>query len=344
MAVRGYGEADGLELLVDAWQALIELTGAELVVGDHAPTLALAAYGVVPMVLVGTGFAIPPTGGRDFPTLDPAARPTASADRVLEVVREVQRRRGRPAPEALPGLLAGAARFVHTFPELDPYRAIRAEAIAEPFRRHSSPVPPPSSRSIFAYVGPEYPGVERLLPYLAGADFRCAAYIRGSPAGLVEAARRAGVEVFDDPPPLDEVLAGVDAVVHHGSLSTAEAALAAGRPSVSLPEHMEQELTARALDELGVGRSLTGRFPVEAVGDALRAVLAPGGSPPRAMELARELEERPGQGCLTRIVDRCLEWLSPSESNGSPSRERNRPCPAPDPDANEPVTSSDPAH
>jgi UDP:flavonoid glycosyltransferase YjiC (YdhE family) len=111
-------------------------------------------------------------------------------------------------------------------------------------------------------------------------------------------------------PSLAEVLPGVSAVIHHGSLSTAEAALAAGRPQVALPRHLEQELTARALADLGVGRALTGKFPVDAVGQALRNVLVPGGIPDRAMKMARDLDARPYEGCLIPIVDRCLGWLS----------------------------------
>src|SRR5262249_52480124 len=108
LAVRGFADANGLGALVGAGQALIALTGAEMVVCDQAPSLCLAAFGVLPTVLVAAGLTIPPAEGREFPTLDPTARPMATADRLLETVREVQRRRGRPAPETLPAMLAGS--------------------------------------------------------------------------------------------------------------------------------------------------------------------------------------------------------------------------------------------
>ncbi len=79
LAIKGYADADRLGLLVNAWQTLIDLTRAELVIADDAPTLCLAAYGVVPTVVIGIGFAVPPTEGSDFPNL--AGATAENADR-----------------------------------------------------------------------------------------------------------------------------------------------------------------------------------------------------------------------------------------------------------------------
>src|ERR1017187_3875085 len=75
LAVRGFANADELEAQVEAWQQLLDLTGANLVVSDYSPTLNLAAYRRVPVVLVGNNLAIPPVELPWFPILDANAAP-----------------------------------------------------------------------------------------------------------------------------------------------------------------------------------------------------------------------------------------------------------------------------
>lgn len=309
LAARGFDDPDGLGMVVSAWQRLIDLTGAAGVVVDAAPALELAAYRALPVVSVENGFHSPPVEGWAFPVLDPAAWPIASPERLLAVVREVQRRRGRAAPESLPALFGGARRFVHTYPELDPCRAVRREPAAGPLHRLAAPVPSPGGASYFAYLAADYPGVDLLLPHLAAAGFRGAAYIRNASPALVETARTVGVEVHDSPPPWDEVLPRAAVVIHHASLGAAEGALAAGRPHVLLPRHLEHELTAQALEDLGVGVALKGRLTVQDVEGAVRRALTGPAYTDRAMALARTLRERAPGESLTRITECCLSLL-----------------------------------
>ena len=125
LAIKGFADADGLALLVGAWQGLIERSAHQVVIADFAPSLCLAAYGVVPTVVIGIGFAVPPAHGDEFPRIGPRFGTIKPPDQILEIVREVQRRRGRPAPATLPALLAGSARFVHTIDEIDAYKGMR---------------------------------------------------------------------------------------------------------------------------------------------------------------------------------------------------------------------------
>ena len=247
LAVKGFADLAGLDLMVRSWQSLIDLTSAELVICDHAPTLCLAAYGQIPSVVMGIGFAVPPAEGPEYPRLASGVGRQTPVEEMLAVVREVQRRRGLPAPASLPALMGSSARFIHTLEELDTYRFARAGEVIEPLHAPSPPLPVAKSSAFFAYLSPDYRGIGQILPHLAAAGLRGSAYIRGSPAALVEAGRRAGVTVYDDPPPLAEVLPGAAVVLHHGGLNTTEATLAAGRPQVLLPAHLEHELTARAL-------------------------------------------------------------------------------------------------
>jgi rhamnosyltransferase subunit B len=310
LAIRGYADADGLLHLLNAWQSLIELTGAELVVCDFAPSLCLAAYGVLPTVLIGAGFDVPPASGDEFPRLGPGQGTGISSDRILEIVCDVQRRRGRPAPESLPSFMATPNRFVHTIAEIDIYRATRADAVVEPMHRPPPPPPAAPANTFFAYLNADYPGVELVLPRLAADGFQGAAYMRLAPPGLVADARRAGIKFHDSPAPLAEALAQAAVVIHHGGLNTAEAALTAGRPQLALPIHLESTLNAQALTELGVGRALSGRNSVAAISQSLREITAPGDYSRQAEAFARTIEARNYQGCLPKIVECCEASLS----------------------------------
>ena len=75
LAIRGFADADELFPLVRAWQALIDLVRPDLIVCDHSPTLCLAAYRSVPVVMIGTGFTVPPAEHSEFPPLQPSVAP-----------------------------------------------------------------------------------------------------------------------------------------------------------------------------------------------------------------------------------------------------------------------------
>ena len=311
LAIRGYADADGLEALVGGWQKLIELTRAELVVCESAPTLVLAAYGGTPALAMENGFHAPPSHLPAFPTLHAAAAPVVPAEVLLDCVREVQRRRGRRSPSTLPGLFGEAHRFVRTFPETDPYRDVRPKPADGPLCQLPGPLAPPTGRSTFyAYLAADYPGADLLFPHLAAAGHRGGVFLRNASPALLDVIRGAGIEVQETLLPLHEACTRAAVVIHHGSLGAAEAALAAGRPQLSLPRHMEHEYTGRALEDLGVGLSLTGRLSLQDVEHALSRLLTEPAFAARAMALAHEVRARlPGE-CLTAIVDCCLRLLA----------------------------------
>lgn len=313
LAIRGFADPDGLEALVAAWQALIDLTGAELVVADHSPTLCLAAYRTLPVVQLGNGFSVPPADATAFPSLDPQAAPLVPPERLLAVVQEVQRRRRRPAPETLPGLFAGGTRFVRSLAELDPYRAVRKDPAVGPLQPLPEPSAPPDRPRLFAYLSAEFPGVEHVLTALSAAGWVGSAYLRGASPEFRASARRGGLEIHETLPPLAELLPRVSVVLHHGGAGVAEAALAAGRPQVLLPQHLEHELTARALEGLGVSTALTGAVPAPAVGQALSRLLTGSRFSASALAWGETLAARGRQALLGTIVARCLECLSEPE-------------------------------
>ncbi len=307
MALQGYAEVEGLLGMVGGWQALIDLVRPRLIVCDFSPTACLAAFGVIPVVIVGNGFTVPPAGLDAFPPLLPEAQPIIAQRAILDVIQEVQSRRGRPEPATLPGLFAGE-RFILVFPELDPYREVRREPCLGPI---GSPTPPPSplpeAPSIFAYLDGDRPLVEEILAALAGDGITVSAYVRGATADLARRLRALGVVLHDAPQRPAETLPHHRAVLHHGGVGMAQDALAAGRPQVVWPNQLEQSLTCRALAAMGVALWPGEGSPPAVIAEAVRTA----STVPRMAELAmawgERLRSRARPDLLGEIVQRCHE-------------------------------------
>ena len=318
LGVRGFGNADDLEMMVRTWQGLIEMVRPQLIVCDHSPTLCLTAHGgPTPLVLIGNGFTMPPIEPDRFTPLLSNKEPTISQERVLAVVREVQRRRGRPAPATLPAMLAGTARFIRTFPELDPYQAVRQEQLVGPIGPLPAPVPLPKDRAVFAYLSTDTKNLELIADALVATGFPCLVYIRGAGAKLREAARHKGLQVFDGPASLPEVLPRVSAILHESSLGTSEAGLASGRPQVVLPRDLEKQFIARALLTMGVSPPIKGKLSRQSLTLALLDAVGNPRYATQAVAWSRKIAERGPCSALPQIVAKCLSLIDGSTSGGA---------------------------
>ncbi len=307
---QGFGDPDELTPMVEAWQALIDTVAPDLIVSDYAPTLCLAAFGAHPMVVVGDGFTVPPGKTPEFPLLRPHEPVTITQRRMVQVIAEVQRRRGRPAPESLPELFAAEARFVCCLPELDPYREDRLEPVLGPFQPLPEPCPLPEARHYFAYLAADAPSMGRARAGLPEVTYEGAIFIRSAPRGLKEYFRGAGIEVFDKPAPIRQVVREARAVVHHGGIGTTEVALGIGRPQVLLPRHLEQNLTARSLEALGLAVGLSGKFEPRTLARAVEQVLQEPAYGAQAQAFAQELQARGPVDNVARIVEGSREILA----------------------------------
>jgi hypothetical protein len=198
-----------------------------LIIADHAPGLVLAAHRIVPTVVVGECFTVPPPV-EVFPILRfPAAPESAQRqEQVSKTVHEVVK-----LDASLGQVLNGDASFIFGIPELDPYRHLRTHD--QYVSVHITPIPSDlhsSDGSAWAYLSDNYPH-----------------------RGLVLQTIKPQCEFK----PLTEVLAGKSLAIHHGGLTTAITCLLAGIPQLVLPMYLEQHLNAIALSQLGVATMLT---------------------------------------------------------------------------------------
>jgi hypothetical protein len=309
LAVRGWERVETLLPLVEAWRRLVEMVRPALIVTDFCPTLCLAAYGTLPVVQVGNWFPMAPVHRATFPLLVPGQLPVMAQEELLAVVQEVQRRRGRPVPPTLTSILAAGDRFPVFFPELDPYREERTEPVWDPLETLPAPAPACPRPHFFAYLTADNPNVEPYLSHLALTGCPGTVYLRNAPSDVKERLRLQGLTVLDRPAPLEEMVAQSAVIVHHAGSNTANFALAAGRPQLLFPQHLEQGVNAQLLARLGVGVFLLQNAAPDAAGRALRQLLTNRRYSDGAAQWARRLQERPRRPALPAVVACCRQRL-----------------------------------
>ncbi len=257
----GIAEPSRLEGVARAWRDVMRWFKPDLVVADWAPLLALAARGVCPVVTVGSGYTVPPSGGplppfRPWQSEVPRSSEVNEAN-LLASIHTVQQAVGLGAPLAHLSDLWGEPAFACVLPELDACAARRATHACGPLNilspRAAGAATLPGE-SPFVYVGKDYALLAPLLAALAACP-RAEVHVRGLDPMRASSLARAGIVIHTEPPQIEDVLGRASAVVHHGGINVSMEALQIGVPQFLLPEHPEQELNARMLEIIDVAMS-----------------------------------------------------------------------------------------
>lgn len=313
LAVRGFADADELEPQLLTWMDLIDQLRPDLLIADHSPTALLACYGIVPSVIVGYGFYVPPHHLPALPTFRDGVAPVATERAILEAIRTVQARSNRPAPETLPKLFAGRHVHCYSVRELDPYAEFRAPGPFGPIEDrpglHALPKPP----ALFAYLSGGDPRSQDIATALAELSaFKRVpvhAYVRSANQILLRFLARSGVRIYDRPPPLAQVISDATAVLSHGGGGITHAALFAGRAQIVSPSHIEAHLTASRLQTLGAGAGIDGRADAAGIRDLISHALSSRALQDNAMDLASSVRARLPGGALEHLVEACRALL-----------------------------------
>jgi rhamnosyltransferase subunit B len=305
MAACGYQRVDTLLATVAGWDGLIDVTRPRVIVADYSPMLALAACGRIPLIVIGSGFAVPPAQLARLPLLRPNGTAMLDEDAMLGNAAEVQRRRGRAAPATVPELVGGQAQVVCTFSELDVYSEQRLTPATGPVTNGLQPLSPPKHKAIFAYLESECRFIGDLLLLLLGSRLSLEVFIRNCSERQRQVLRNAGVTVHEKPPALAQVLSRASVIMHHGGIGTAETCLALGRAQVVAPLHLEQMANAKKLLQLGAAGCVLQERTASENRDALAGIIASDMAALRAAEIATSIAARQPSSSLERIADMC---------------------------------------
>jgi len=258
----GWGAFSSLLGLVVAWRELLKLTGAQVVLVDHAPTAILAARTLgLPVMIHGNGFTVPP---QMHPT--PAMRSWADVPSALLLQNDqtalthmnaVLAHWGCAPLRHLAELFAVAEPTLLTFPELDHYSQ-RSSARYWGTASMSTGVVPEWPKGdgprVFAYVRPAGAHHRAVLDSLTRLSARVLVYAPGLPETVQQAltnerlcfARR----------PVDIARAAHEAqmgVMWGGGGVSAVAFLRAGTPVLILPNQLEPFLQGLQIQAMGAG-------------------------------------------------------------------------------------------
>ncbi len=310
LAVANFNDAIELDRLMRAWDLLLYVIQPDLIVGEYAPLLALAAYRRIPTLVMGHGYLVPPPDLPQFPIFDFARQPFTPQDVMLQIVQTMQRERGMPEAPTLPAAIGGDMSFVTAYGVTDPYATMRQEPAVGPLERYT-PTPPPMHRRFYAYLAADYRPLRQVLNALVGARLPGSAFVKRVTPPIRQFLMERGVQVLDRPPPLQEAVTQSSIVIHHGGMATATACLGIGRPQMLWSAVADQAVTTQQLNELGVA-DVTGIRYANAsdAADGIRRLASEETRMARAQDLAHRLQASGEGGSLDRVLAGARQLLA----------------------------------
>lgn len=275
LATFGFAQVDLLRHHLQNWQDILKTVNPDLVITDHAPGLVLASQGLVPTVVIGSHFAVPPPV-EIFPAFRAAAPPESAKQQlqVSETVRQVVNLRN-----SLGEALNGDRSFIFSIPELDCYGSWRQ--------------PSQTTQYVSVHISP-------LIKNKASSSSRAWTYL-SQDYGFYDLVLST-CKTESQFQPLQKALVDKSIAIHHGGLTTTVACLLAGVPQLILPRYIEQQLNAAALSRFNVSKMLIA--PTEenlAVTQAQVTSLAS-----NAKKMANRLSKW-NQNFIDNVVETCLK-------------------------------------
>jgi rhamnosyltransferase subunit B len=255
LAYLGLDDVEAMAAMIMAWARIIADANPEVVVAEYAPMLQLAARGRVPCLAWGTGFSLPPGKLASFPSFNGEAA-AVPEQALLDGLNLALRRAGRGPLSALPEMFAADRSLISTFSELDPYRRWRRGALGPPALSGSIPLATGEGEELFVYLNTPANRPEGLVRGLIEARLPTRIHDPLIDVGIQAALEAKGIRVERDPVPFAEIAPKSRLVLSHGGLGLSSSALLAGLPQIIVPFDQEKRLTAGALAELGVSRTV----------------------------------------------------------------------------------------
>ena len=309
----GYARNEELFGMVVAWRELMRLSGAQMVLADHAPTAILAARTLgIPVMLFCSGFCIPPRR-RPLPNMRPwvalpAGRLEALEIEALASINWVLSHFEQAPLDALMELFDVAEDTLLGFPELDHY-ADRGAArywgnLPDAGVGIAPAWPALPGKRVFGYLRQHSRHHEAALAALRELGQPAVVYFPDAPAGLLARYAAAHLKFSTAPLDLDQTAREADAAITYSSMSTTTRFLLMGKPLVLLPGQLEQFLLARRVEEMGAGLLVNPEQPPGDLRQKLHRVLFEPQFTENAQAFARKYAAFPQETVTAHLVQR----------------------------------------
>jgi len=198
-------------------------------------------------------------------------QPPAIQSRILDIANRLLKARNVAPLKHLPQLLQGDARAVFGLPHLDPYGPFRHDRLLGPYEPGAMADPIAQDAGVFYYGHSRLPVTDTVVEGLVAARLPIHAFVNGPPSAASELLRQHAKVFHDRPPELAQVFGQCSVIVSHGGAGLTQAALAAGRPQVILPIHVESQINGLRIAAMGAGLVVAEATPSNA-GEAVRTV------------------------------------------------------------------------
>jgi UDP:flavonoid glycosyltransferase YjiC (YdhE family) len=296
-----------------AWRNLVDVLAPDMIVLDHSPTGLLATRGLgLPRMNLGTGFFMPPKT-RPMPPFRwwlkaNRARLEDSEEKVRQVANEILFRLEAPPLAALRELTECDADLLCCFDETDHYpdRA-GGEYVGPVFSLGRGGIPgwPQwEGKRVFAYLKPDYPGLEKVLEALRDSQCAVLAHVPGLARKTIQSYSTQQMAFSEVPVDIEAARTECNVAVGHAGIGTTTAMLLAGKPMLLLPMHTEQTMFAHRVRQMGAAEVLL-PAGINTFARQLKKVLAS----EEAASAARKFAERHAgynqHSTVMKIADRC---------------------------------------
>lgn len=313
----GFLDPPALLSICRAWRNLLGLLDVDALVFDYSPTAVLAARGLgLPQLNLANGFQVPPAA-RPLPPLRwwlkaPPVRLLDSEQQVINVANQVLYELGAPPVQGLLDILSGSADVFATLPELDHYPNRQGGDFVGPIfalgRGEDVRWPSKGALKVFAYLKPDYGGLEALLGVLASLDASVLVHIPGVSRRTIEKFSSEHLQISRQPLDIEQVRQGCDLAVLHAGLSTVAALLLAGKPLLLFPQQLEQTMFARGVEALGaavvIPEAAAGQFP-----RLVKRALADASLRDKAQQFAAKYRGYDQADAIRAVANRCEALL-----------------------------------
>lgn len=301
----GYDAITPLSAILKGWRNLMAVLRPDLVLIDHGPTALLACRSLgCRSLLLGTGFVIPPVLSpwpnlRTWVEIDPA-RLAQDEARVLAVINHVLHGLGWKRLHALAQMFEGIPAALCTYPELDPYSARNGGEYFGVFQldEGEAPIwPDGEGRKVFAYLK-SCSTAQRILSALQRRGLPTLVYIRNDDRKLAQRYSSSALRFVSRPLHMTRTSERTYMAILNATHTTTTQMLLAGKPVVNIPIYLEQAITARRLERLGAGITIS---PASSSPDAAIARILEDPGPAAAAREFASRHRNPAE-CLAMLV------------------------------------------